>query len=281
MIRFDGETRCESARKVETELLEEENAPAGFRRTAAKYRTYEIEAFRQKDHALIRIKDGTKIVKSIIAFPDSTRFAYLAITGEHCTVSNIHVDQDVEPAEEIIPRIAEWFSYIKDCPEGDIPNVQIDGWRTDATIGIPITKQMEILFHTQSLPMARLIWHCPFITIFSSKDGKVGGEGYREFLLLRLDGENWESDSHVVSKTELSHTGAFVDWNNWKAENLKGMDCRVEILREGNIVSIFTENLGISLKSVTAVKGEVGELYVARTGDEVALTNIRIKNPPG
>ncbi|MBQ6120180.1 MAG: diguanylate cyclase, partial [Clostridia bacterium] len=117
---------------------------------------------------------------------------------------------------------------------------------------------------------------CPFVTIFTSKDGRVGGEGYREFLLLRLDGENWESDSHVENKVEINRTGGFGGWNNWKEKNREGLDCRVSIQREGNTVAMTTENMGISLSSVTTVKDEVDELYVALTGDQCALTNIRI-----
>ena len=136
---------------------------------------------------------------------------------------------------------------------------------------------MEIGFHAQSLPTARLIWHCPFVTVFTSKDGRVGGEGYREFLLLRLDGENWESDAHVTNTVEISHTGAFVGWNAWKEKNREGLDCRVSIRREGNIITMATENLGIRIASETTVRDEVEELYVALTGDQCVLTNIRIK----
>ena len=135
---------------------------------------------------------------------------------------------------------------------------------------------MEISFHTQSLPTARLIWHCPFITVFSSKDGRAGGEDYREFLLLRLDGEKWESDTHVSNEVEISHTGAFVGWNAWKEKNREGLDCRVSIQREDNSITMTTENLGIKISSVTTVKDEVDELYVAITGDQCALTDIRI-----
>ena len=38
----------------------------------------------------------------------------------------------------------------------------------------------------------------------------------------------------------------------------------------------YTENAGISVKSTTGVKVDVPEIYVALTGDQVALTNIRI-----
>lgn len=277
-IRFDGRTMCEEARKIETRVMKgEAGLTEAGRGGVVRHTAYEIEAVRHRDHALIRISDGKQTVQSIIAFPDSTRFAYLSLTGEHCTITNIHVDQDAGAvAEDYIPRIAEEISYIEGCPQGDIPNLQVDAWRTAATQGIPITDDMELSFHSQSLPTARLIWHCPFVTIFTSKDGRVGGEGYREFLLMRLDGENWESDAHVVNTVEISHTGAFADWNVWKAKNKEGLDCRVSIQREGNIVTMATENLGISISSVTTVRDEVDELYVALTGDQCALTNIRI-----
>jgi len=277
-IRFDGRTLCKAARRIETKVLDGEgNTGAAGKKSTAHYSAYEIEAVRHRDHAMIRISDGKQTVQSIVAFPDSTRFAYLSLTGEHCTISSIHVDEDagVVP-EDYIPRIAEEISYNKGCPQGDIPNLQVDGWRTQATQGVPINDRMEIAFHTQSLPTARLIWHCPFVTIFTSKDGRVGGEGYREFLLLRLDGENWESDSHVENKVEINRTGAFGGWNNWKEKNREGLDCRVSIQRNGNTVAMTTENMGISLSSVTTVKDEVDELYVALTGDQVALTNIRL-----
>lgn len=278
-IRFDGRTTCEGARKIETRVLKDDTGKAKAGKGAVvRYTAYEIEAVRYRDHAMIRISDGKQTVQSIIAFPDSTRFSYLSLTGEHCTISSIHVDQDLGTvAEDYIPRIAEEISYIKGCPQGDIPNIQIDAWRSDATQGIPVTDDMEISFHTQSLPMARLIWHCPFVTVFTSKDGRVGGEGYREFLLMRLDGENWESDAHVANMVEISHTGAFVGWNTWKEKNREGLDCRVSIQRAGNIITMTTENLGIMIDSVTTVKDEVEELYVALTGDQCALTNIRIK----
>ena len=73
--------------------------------------------------------------------------------------------------EDSIPRIAEEVSYIRNCPQGDVPNVQIDGWRTQSTKGVPITDGMKITFHTQSLPTARLVWHCPFVSIFTSENG--------------------------------------------------------------------------------------------------------------
>lgn len=213
-IRFDGRTLSKEARKIETRVFSEETDVTTVHENGAVFTAYEIYAVRYKDHAMIRISNGEKTVQSILALPDSTRFAYLSLTGEHCMITNIHVDQDAGTVDDdYIPRIAEEISYIKDEPQGDVPNIQIDGWRTQATQGIPVRGNIELRFHTQSLPTARLVWHCPFVTVFTSKDGAVGGEDYREFLLLRLDGESWESDSHVANKVEINHTADFESWN--------------------------------------------------------------------
>ena len=240
---------------------------------------YVIEAVRVKDHAMIRISDDEKTVEYIIALPDSSRYLYISLTGEHCTISNIRQVRDsVSVEEDYIPRIAEEISYIKDRPQGDIPNTQIDGWRTQSTEGVLIKDSMQMSFHTQSLPTARLVWHCPFVSIYSSKDGSVNGEDYREYLLLRLDGETWESDTHAENNVIIDHTREFPGWNTWKDENKKGMDCQIAIQRDGNCIAINTENLGIAINSQTTIKDDISDIYVALTGDQCALTNIKLSS---
>lgn len=178
--------------------------------------------------------------------------------------------------EGFIPRIAEEVSYIKGCPEGDIPNVEVDGWRTQSTEGVPVRDELTLSFHTRSLPTARLVWHCPSVSIYSSPDGRIGGEGYREYLLLRLDGENWESDDHAENEVRIDHTRAFVGWSAWKEKNKEGLDCRISIRRDKNQVFVSTENLGIMIDSITTIREEPGEIYAALTGDQCALTDIRV-----
>ena len=273
-IRLDGRVLCEGARKTETRILPEETKASDTQNR--QYTAYEVEAVRVKDHALIRIR-GDRTTEHIIALPDSARFSYLSLTGEHCTISNISVSrEETEVDESYIPRIAEEVSYIRNCPQGDIPNVQIDGWRSTTTQGVPLSDQMVFTFHTQSLPTARLVWHCPFITLYTSEDGSVDGDGYREFMLLRLDGENWESDSHAENVVYIDHTRDFQGWNTWKEKNKEGMDCSVKIRREGSRVMMETENLGITIHSTTTVKDDTDRFYVALTGDQCSLTNIRI-----
>ena len=74
-----------------------------------------------------------------MALPDNTRFAYLGLTGENCSIRDIRITEDEESVSaDYIPRIAEKISYISDCPEGDLPNLQIEGWRKESTEGIPL-----------------------------------------------------------------------------------------------------------------------------------------------
>ena len=238
---------------------------------------YLIEAVRNRDHVLITLFSEKRTMEVILALPDASRFAYIALSGEHCTIHRIQTEAGtVEAAPDYIPRIAEEISFIKDCPVGDIPNIEVDGWRTQASEGIPITDGMTLSFHSMSLPTARMVWHCPFLSVFSSDDGQINGTNFREYILLRLDGENWESDGHAENKVDIKHRPDFEGWNVWKDENKKGLDCVVTIKREQNVITMETENLGVAVHSVTTIFDEVKDVSVALTGDQCAITDIRI-----
>ena len=272
-LRFDGKTSQEGARKLETRIKHCE-APSE-KPVNTRFTSYSIEAVRMEDHVRINISDGEKSVETIVALPDSARFSYISLTGEHCMISNIHVDQEDFPIEkDAIPRIIEEISYIRGCPQGDVPNVQVNRWRSSSTEGMKLTGNMRLTFHSQSLPTARLVWHCPYVSLYTSKDGKVNGEGYREFLLLRLDGESWDSDTHAQNEAMIEHTHRFPGWNAWKDANKQGIDWEVLIRQDGNRVEMETETLGISILNKTTIMDEVDDLYVALTGDQCALTDI-------
>ena len=49
-----------------------------------------------------------------------------------------------------IPRIAEEISCIAGAPVGDIPNLQVNNYRTAASDGLPVGDGVEISFHTKS-----------------------------------------------------------------------------------------------------------------------------------
>ena len=279
-IRFDGQTERMDARKMETrEVPYDSAAQDGTQKESGHVVRYDVEAMRVDDHMKIRISGKGRTRETIIALPDSSRYTYLSITGEHCTIRNIRVEQGDEPvAPDAIPRIAEKISFIRGCPEGDLPNIQVDRWRSAATEGVPLTDRLTLRFHAQSLPTARLIWHCPFVSVYTAKDGRMDREDFREFALVRLDGENWESDERVENKLMITHSGHFAGWNDWKEQFRKGVDCEVTIRREGNQITVFTENLGIAITCVTTIQDEAGDVYVSLTGDQCAITDIHVEN---
>ena len=277
-IRLDGEIfpggvrRVAHTRKNGSDITLEPDAS-----TEENGLRYDIRAVRQKDHVSVHIESMYQTLDIILALPDSTRFAYLAVTGSHCAVTNIRVERDEAPVPpKYIERIAPEVSYIEGAPQGDLPNLQIDGWRTDTSGGIPLAGKTVISFHSRSLPTARLVWHCPFILIFSSDNALVTGENYREFGLIRLDGENWLSDTHAENIIEAEQTKEFKGWNEWKEKHKEGLDITVTLVREGNTVTMDTENLGLALHTRTIIRDSVGELYAAITGDQCAVTDIHI-----
>ena len=276
-IWLDGKTVNHGARSIKTEVTE--YAPA-VKPDKKNTTDYDIETVKCKDHVLIRIDNGQAKTEVTVALPDSSRFAYAALTGKDCYIGDVSIQKEKDPVpEDFIPRIAEEISYI-DSPEGDIPNVQIDSIRSASSEGIPVKDQMEISFHTMSLPTARLIWHCPYVVLFHSEDGKVNGKGYREFAVIRLDGENWDTDDDVNCRIIANREDDFTDWNAWKAGNKEGFDCTVFFTRDRNRIMVSTANLGLSIKGIIvlseSITDENKEVYAALTGDQCALTNIRI-----
>lgn len=275
-IYMNGQTECEAARKIEVRPSSQSRSSKNGRNSKSQH--YLIEAVRIEDHLMLNISDGEFTGQIIVALPDSTRFSYISITGKNCRISGISVDQTGEPVSpDFIPRIAEKISYIKDSPAGDIPNVQVDRWRSSSSEAIPISGDMKLTFHAMSLPTARLIWHCPYISIFSSENARTDSESYKEYVLVRLDGENWESDDGSENRITTTQTPSFVGWHNWKKLFKAGVDCEVMIKKNGSQISVSTENLGVVVESLTTILEQTENLYIALTGDQVALTNIRIE----
>ena len=277
-IRLDGQIVEGGIRKAEVTFSDPpvDYKISGYHLEHAIDRYYEVYMVRFKDHALVRILSEHQTIQIILALPDSSRFLYVSISGENCYIHNIMVENDDrEIGENTIPRIAEEISFIRGCPQGDVPNIQVDGWRTEASEGIRITDRMTLRFHTMSLPTARLVWHCAFLSVFSSADGRVNGRDFREYILLRLDGENWGSDEHVENRVEVQKGPDFEGWEVWKEKNKLGLDCEVTIRRENNRITMQTENLGISIHSTTTILDRVQDVYIALTGDQCTVTEIR------
>ena len=274
-IRLDGKVTELGARKTEVRRCSQTGDAKDPNR---REQQYQIEACRNRDHVLVRITTETRVFEVILALPDTARYAHISISGEHCELHSITVDTDAaDTAPDLIPRIAEEISYTKDRPTGDIPNIEVDGPRLSSSEGIPIHDSMTLSFHTMSYPTARLIWHCPYFCIFTSSNGLVGGDSYHEYLLLKLNGENWDSTENVNNRISVEHTKDFEGWKAWLEKNKQGLDCTVTLKREDNKITLHTENLGIEINSVTTILDDVNEVYVALTGDQCAITNIQIK----
>ena len=268
-IKLDGTVIEKNVRKSEVRIKKQE--------TAVEKDRYQIEAVRNQDHVFIRMFKDNLLFEVLLALPDISRYAFLSISGEHCGIHDISVKVDDKATPfDSIPRIAEEITYIKDCPEGDIPNIQSNGYRISSTQGIPVTDEMELTFHAMSYPTARLVWHCPFICLFSSSNGKLEASDFSEYQLLRLDGESNVSDSRVTNEVFVEHTENFKGWENWKEENKKGLDCKIIIKKEKNRIIMQTENLGLKIKSESTILNNAKNLYIALTGDQCAITDIRI-----
>ncbi len=275
-VRLDGHVTISGARTSRVDATDKETKITSILKKP-QGNIYDIEAVKYKDHLMITIDNGLKNMQVIIALPDSTRYVYMGITGENCHITEVTAKkQGVTIEDGYIPRIAPEISFI-DGPAGDIPNVQVDGFRTAFSEGVAVRDKMEIRFHTMSLPTARLIWHCPFIVFFTSRDGRVEGENYIERAVVRLDGECWTPDNSVRNQLLVSQQVDFEGWNAWKDKNKAGYDCVVTFERTKNEMIMTTENLGIQIRDTIAVDAHK-EIYVALSGDQCALTDIRISN---
>ena len=274
-IWLDGKTDNKEIRDIKTEIVRK-SSEKHKSKEEKRASVYDIEAVKYKDHVLIRIDDDEKSISITIALMDNSRFAYLAITGESCIISDVSINKKESTIDKnYIARIADEISYI-DVPEGDLPNVQIDGYRTDISKGIPIKDKLKINFHTMSLPTARLVWHCAYFIIYHSEDGTINGNDYKEYALIRLDGENWETVRAAENILTVKKRDDFGGWDTWKEKNKRGYDCEVIFSRKSNIITTVTENCGIYINNMTKVLDGSDNIYVALTGDQCAITNIRI-----
>ena len=270
---FDGHSISTNARNIEVKVKEKNgsdkwNNPEGL---------YTIISGRYEDHLKLDLETENKIVSVVIALSDSSKSVYIGLTGENCQLSDIKVEEtDKQYGENDIPRISEKVSYI-DRIEADIPNIQINSPCGVYTDGIKIKENMTLAFHTMSFPESSFVWHCPSIVLFYSEDGKVGGPGYREYAFIKLDGEDNGSNDYAENHFSMNKKSAFQDWSEWKNFNKAGFDCEIEFQKKDKTVVFHTENYGINIKNTTTILDENNLIYVALTGDQCAITDIRMR----
>ena len=270
---FDGHVISTGARNMIVENEIKRDAAYSEDDNVRTY--YEITAGRYEDHLKLSLTGPTMSFDATVALQDSTKSSYIGLTGEYCKMKNITVEKTGDRVSEgDIERIAERISYI-DRIESDIPNIQIDRNRSATTEGIPVKSNCNIRFHTMSLPTSSLVWHCPYILFYTSDDGKVNGANYKELELIKLNGENNGPNDYADSRFVMKKED-FQGWDHWKSSNREGMECEVAISKKGNRITMVTANLGISIYETLTIKDSDTQVYFALTGDQCALTDIRI-----
>ena len=265
-IWFDGHGICTAARNMEINVEE----------AASDDDMFHITAYRFEDHLKIETVNKDYRTETIFALPDRTKSAYIAITGENCHISQIEVTSTDRVAKEgDIKRIADEISFI-DRLESDVNNVQVDRYRSATTTGTPVDDNLRLVFHAMTLPSANLVWHCPYIVLFYSEDKRVGGKDYHEYALIKLNGEYEAVEVEADNEFSMKKDSDFPGWNTWKEVFRAGKECEINLSRKGKRIRLYTENLGIHIENTTILNDDPREVYVALTGDEVALTDIRV-----
>lgn len=239
---------------------------------------YEIIASRYEDHIKLVLKSEDYSKEVIVALPNVSKASYIGLTGENCRIMDISTELTGQKAGSgDIPRIAEPVSYIEHF-ESDLKNIQINRTLSCVTESVEVKGRLNIGFHTMSLPAASLVWDCPYVIIFYSEDGKVGGPDYREYNMIKLDGEDQGDGEFAKNRFKMKKTKDFPGWDVWKEKNKEGLDCEVFLEKRGDQVILKTENLGVKIENTTTITKDAGKVYVALSGDEVALTDIRVSH---
>ena len=268
-VWFDEHSITTAARKIREESIDDSN------NTQPGH--YEIEAAKYDDHMKLVMKGPEHSKEVIVALTNSSKSVYIGLTGEHCKLSDIIVKQTGKQiGSGEIPRIESEINFT-DRMEADVKNIQVDSPRAAYTTGVRIKDRMHLAFHTMSLPAADFIWHCPYIVLFYSDDGNVNGPNYHEYALIKLNGESDAEKEHAHNYFTMKKKDSFPGWDKWKELNLAGMECNIEFEKRGNRVTTTTENLGIYLENVTEISDDVDMVYVSLTGDQCALTDIRVQ----
>lgn len=237
-----------------------------------------IETVRQRDHVQIKIIFAEKIREYTLALRDRSQFAFISIAGKKCVISDFMIHKFETPVEDgYIKRIAEEISYIRGKKEGDLKNLEIAGWRENHSDGIQLKDKLKFSFHTMSLPAANRLWHCPILVIYTSDNGKINGPDYREFALVRFDGESWEEDEASTNQIKVSFDSTFTSWDDWKRQNHEGLDCTITIEKKENQILLTAKDGGIKMDNTTTLSEDIPKLYCSLTGDQVAITAIRVK----
>ena len=269
-IWFDGNCNSTNARNIEVTVTDMQSS------TSKNIPHYEIMTSRYEDHVKITIIGEGKKIDIVLALPDTSKYAYIGLAGEYCVLRNIVVETSEDSKAQLpIERIAPVVSYINRL-ESDLPNIQIDRNRSVYTESVGVEDGMNVIFHSMSLPSAKLVWHCPYVVLFSSDDGKIDGPNYREYALVKLSGENDCDTIYAENFMTNNQSSEFGDWDTWEKKNKEGVECHISFRKKKNSIELAAEDAGIIIRNTTKIKEMPKIVYFALTGDECAITDIRI-----
>ena len=103
------------------------------------------------------------------------------------------------------------------------------------------------------------------------------GKNYREYAMIKFDGEENGSNENAENTFLMKKTEIFPGWEEWEELCKAGYECQVDFMKNGSEVMLRTQNKGIYIQNTTKVRDGNKEIFVAFSGDQVALTDIRIR----
>ena len=93
-IWFDGHFVCSGARNIKLISLEKIEQDED--------ETYFMEIARNRDHVQLKLEGKGYRSEVVLALPDSSKYAYIGLTGENCHISSIEVEKTNKRADTVM-----------------------------------------------------------------------------------------------------------------------------------------------------------------------------------
>ena len=106
---------------------------------------------------------------------------------------------------------------------------------------------------------------------------KIETESDEKDLWYEVDEYPAEYCAENIYSKDYELEDDFYSWDRWKEKNLKGYESEVNKRVMQNKITLMTVNAGIAIENVTTVMDGEKDLYIAVTGDQCAITDIRVR----
>lgn len=93
--------------------------------------------------------------------------------------------------------------------------------------------------------------------------------------LLKLNDESTPGNDDAEDRLVMERRPDLLGWDVWK-KNKAGVERSVRLVRRGRRTVVTTEDLGLFIEQTTVLRADAETVYAALTGDQVALTDIRV-----